>query len=263
MPSRWIRALILVLSCSPTCLAWGREGHRLVAAIAEQKINRKAQSEVAQLLAPGETLQSIASWADEVRPNRRETSTWHYINIPITAARGGLSQYCAPTGCVPRIIPEMMKRLQDRSLPMAERAEALKFLVHFVGDLHQPLHCGDRGDRGGNDVATVFRDRPGNLHSVWDTALLESMLAGDPGIKEKLGRKPGFFAALGMRGGGPDDWAWEAQALSRDVAYAHLPAGSPALLDNEYATKAYPVIRKQIRRAGVRLARLLNEALGQ
>lgn len=253
----------LALAGGGNLFGWGREGHRLIAEIAERRLNAKARAEVAALLDSGETLQSIASWADDVRLDRKETSTWHYINIPVTASAPEWRKYCPATGCVVEVIPRMIEKLKERSLPKAERAEALKFLVHFAGDLHQPLHCGDKGDRGGNDVQVIFRDRPANLHSVWDTPLLQRMLEKDPALGQRLAKGPGAWAARGMRKGGPQDWVWDSHAASRDVAYANLPAARPAVLDANYELKAAPVIQQQLLRGGVRLAALLNDALGK
>lgn len=263
MTARWLAFLWLLTWGTSVLYGWGREGHALVAGIAERRLNAKARSQVAALLEPGETLASIAAWADEVRPQRPETSTWHYINVPVQTARGDYRPYCPNTGCVVEVVPRMLARLKDPSLSRVERAEALKFAVHFVGDLHQPLHCGDNGDRGGNDVKVVFRDQPTNLHSLWDTPLVLFLLQSSAGKRDEIVRGPGWMSARTMRKGGPEDWVWEAQAASRNIAYGNLSAGEPAVLGEEYARKASPVIELQLQRAGVRLAALLNATLGR
>lgn len=254
--------LALLIATAPSLFGWGREGHRLIAAIANHHLSAKARAEVARLLGT-ESLESIASWADEVRPQRKESTTWHYINIPLNAARGDWKQYCPATGCVVGIIPQLQAKLRDRALPDAERAEALKFLVHFVGDMHQPLHTGDNGDRGGNDVQAVFFDRPTNLHSVWDTPILELAERRQPDLKARLGRPAGYWERRRLRKGTLEDWAWEARDVSRNVAYAKLPAARPAVLGEDYFQLARPAVEGQIRRGGVRLARILNETLGR
>jgi hypothetical protein len=159
-------------------------------------------------------------------------------------------------------VMEMSARLADGALPVAERAEALKFLVHFTGDLHQPLHAGDRGDRGGNDVPVIFKDRPTNLHSLWDTPVVEAA-AARPGFSSRVGRRAGFFERRRLQKGSPEDWAWEAQGVSRDLAYGRLSAARPVPIDEAYVAAASPAVEAQIRRAGLRLARLLNESLGR
>ncbi|MCL4793913.1 MAG: S1/P1 nuclease [Bryobacteraceae bacterium] len=257
-----LRSLALLLLLQSAAWGWGRDGHALIGRIAERHLTPEARAAVARLLEDGETLSSIGSWADEIRNERRETSTWHYINLPITQPRGDWRAYCPASGCVVSVIPDMMARLRDRSRSRAERAEALKFLTHFVGDLHQPLHTGDRGDRGGNDVPVVFRDRPGNLHSIWDTPILLWMFERDPGLRARLERGAGYWQRRRIERGTLDDWAWEAHAVARDVVYHHLPDGNPALLGEHYARQAAPAVELQVMRAGVRLARLLNEVFG-
>lgn len=258
-----LRFVVLLLALASAAWGWGRVGHAITGAIAERHLTPDARAAVAQLLEPGETLASIGSWADEVRGERRETSTWHYINLPVTETRGDWRAHCPQTGCVVSIIPEMAGRLRDPALDRAAKAEALKFLVHFVADLHQPLHAADRGDRGGNDVEVVFRDRASNLHSVWDTPILMWMMEQDPALRGRLERGVSYWTRRRMQQGSVEDWAWESHSVSRDVAYRNLPAGTPSVLGEEYARTAAPAIERQLQRSGVRLARLLNEALGR
>lgn len=252
-------ASVLMLAGLTPAYGWGREGHEVIAKIAERYLTKEARMQVARLLQPGETMASVAPWADEVRPGRRETGTWHYINVPLKAAEGDWRAYCPKTGCVAGVIPKLQETLRSSTANRAEKADALKFLIHFVGDLHQPLHTGDNGDRGGNDVQVVFRNRPGNLHSLWDTGLLYWAFDTTPGLKAGLPRGPGFWARRSMRKGTLDNWVWETRDVSRDVAYRNLPQARPAQLGDDYAAKARPALERQIQRAGVRLARLLNE----
>ena len=253
---RLFAALLLAAPAWP----WGPEGHRLVAEIAGRHLKAAAKAEIQRLLPEGETLESIAPWADEVRPQRRETAPWHYINIPLEAAKGEWRPYCPNDECIVTAIRRFAARLADRKLARAEREEALRFLVHFVGDLHQPLHCGDRRDRGGNDVPVIFRQRATNLHSIWDTPLLLEALRRE-GVREKLLMPADETEMKSVAAGGPEEWVWESHGFSRDAAYAALTAERPALLGDEYAEQAYPVVERQIRAAGLRLAAMLNAAL--
>lgn len=247
---------------APPAWPWGAEGHRLVAEITWLHLSETAKASITGILPEGMTLASIASWADEVRPQRRETAPWHYINIPLDAPQGSWRPYCHDDECIITAIQRMAARVADPRLAAAERDEALRFVVHLVGDLHQPLHCGDRRDRGGNDVPVIFRRRPTNLHSIWDTALLREMLQGE-GTRDRLLRKAPPEEWERESAGGPEQWVWDSHRFSRDVAYAALPPGRPALLDDEYAERAYLVIEAQIRRAGLRLAALLERTLAE
>jgi hypothetical protein len=250
---------MLLLVAAPAW-PWGPEGHRLIAEIAWKHATPAARAELRKLLPEGETVISISPWADEVRPQRRETAPWHYINIPVEAAPPDWRPYCPNGECIVTAIQRFAERLADRQLSAADREEALRFLVHFAGDLHQPLHCGDRRDRGGNDVPVVFRGKPTNLHSVWDTPLLLEALQAE-GVRNRLLRQADFDELRIAAAGSPEDWVWESQRASRDTAYALLPPERPALLADEYAAQTYPVIERQIRLGGLRLAAMLNRAL--
>ncbi len=252
--------LAFALMLAAPAWPWGPDGHRLIAEIARIHLRSAAAAEIERLLPEGETIVTISPWADEVRPQRRETAPWHYINIPIEAQPGEWRPYCPEGECIVTAIQRFAARLADRQLSRAEREEALRFLVHFVADLHQPLHCGDRRDRGGNDVPVIFRQRPTNLHSTWDTPLLLEALQRE-GVRERLLRRASFRELDGVTRGGPEDWVWDSQRWSREAAYATLPAERPALLGDEYAEAAYPVIERQIRAGGLRLAAMLNAAL--
>ncbi len=260
MFARMMNLCLAALLAAAPAWPWGPDGHRLVAEIAWKHMTEAARAEVTKLLPEGETLISVSPWADEVRPQRRETAPWHYINIPVEAPRGDWRPYCPNGECIITAVQRFAAKLEDRRLSAAEREEALRFLVHFVGDLHQPLHCGDRRDRGGNDVPVVFRGRPTNLHSIWDTPLFAEMLQRE-GARDRLLRQAEPEELRLAAAGGPEQWVWDSQRASGEVAYAALPPERPALLDDEYAKRTYEVIERQIRLAGLRLASMLNRAL--
>src|SRR5262245_53815324 len=170
------RSALLTLFVWPlSLLAWGSEGHRLVARIAEAQLTETTRAQVAAILGPNRTLVSIATWADDVRRQRAATAPWHYINIPITEAHLNMSRDCPGNDCVVAKISQLQKALQDPATVPEARAEALMFLVHFIGDIHQPLHCGDNHDHGGNEVQVELAGRPMNLHSAWDSGMIVRM----------------------------------------------------------------------------------------
>lgn len=240
--------------------AWGPEGHSLVARIAMAQLSPKVQARVAALLLPGQTLASISSWADQVRRERANTGPWHYIDIPIDQPHMDLARDCPKGDCVVTQIANERAVLKDPSAKLEQRREALMFLVHFIGDMHQPLHCSDNKDKGGNDVRVVFFDRPGNLHSTWDSGLLGRMGKEDdlfPALLEEA-RKNRRKSSKGSVA----DWAEESHRAAQQVVYGKLPpepSGTPEPLGAEYETSADPLIRVQIEKAGDRLAKVLNE----
>ena len=268
-----------LLAASPAALAWSALGHRLVGAIAERHLDPAAEAQVRALLAgePDPTLAGVAYWADALRnddpPRFKATSRWHYIN-----ARGGgcdfdLARDCPDGGCVVAQIQRQRAILADRTRPREARRDALKFLVHLVGDAHQPMHAGDRTDAGGNQyqisLATALepeayaRDKyvdgvmGTNLHSVWDYYILGAAGLSLPQYARKLDALPWppsneapLFA--------PMAWARESCRL---VEARHLyPDGHK--LDDGYLDAMRPLAEQRIRQAAWRLASILNGALG-
>lgn len=260
--------VLLVLILPAHAFAWGREGHAIIAQIAESRLTPKAKAAIDELLAKKETMSSVASWADTVRKEREETATWHYVDLPYEmraydAARDGKNG----NNVIDKVV-DFANVLNDRTRPESERVEALKFLIHFVGDLHQPLHCAERNeDKGGNFRLVFFMDEPQavNLHRVWDSVILKHMME-DKGEKlsikeyaEKLAGSITEKQAKEWSGGDPVAWANEAHQLAIDVVYADVPAdGPPVKLGEPYLQRAEPVIDMQLARAGTRLGALLN-----
>lgn len=254
-------SVALLCGCLPA-FGWGVEGHSLIARIAWAQLTPAVQARVTAILGPGTSLPSIASWADQVRSQRRETGPWHYVDIPIDKPHLDMARDCPKGDCVIAKIEDFQKVLKDPATPPVQQREALMFLVHFVGDMHQPLHCSDNNDQGGNKVQVKFGDRPGNLHGLWDSGLLG-----------KMGKEDDLFAAYSKDSqrhakkwdkGAVEGWAEDNHKVAQRITYGKLPkkpAGTPEPIDAAYEKKADPVIKIQIEKAGARLARVLNEAL--
>jgi hypothetical protein len=254
--------VVALFASSVTAVAWGPEGHSLVARIADEQLTPAAHARVAAILAPGQTMASIASWADDVRRSRRETAPWHYIDIPIDQPHLDMVRDCPKNDCVIAKIADLRKTLLNPATPAGEQREALMFLVHFIGDMHQPLHCADNKDQGGNGVHVVFHERQTNLHSAWDSGLLSRLAPADelfPVLSaESLRRKKKWSK------GTVEQWAEQSHRAAQKVVYGRLPKvapGTPAVLDAQYEKIAGPLIREQLEKAGVRLAAVLNETL--
>lgn len=257
---RALRLVSLVL-CSIQAFAWGPEGHRLVARMAQQRLTPAAAARIQATLAPGETIASMASWADQVRTARKQTEPWHFIDIPISSAGLDMKRDCPKEGCVIREIEEFRKQWRDETLPAAERREALLFLVHFVGDMHEPLHCANDNDHGGNDVTVQFAGARMNLHRLWDSALLDHMPPEDRLLATLESEITPARQAEWARGT-VEMWAGESFDEARKVVYGGLPAAEPdavPVLGASYERAADAVIRLQLAKAAVRLAAILNE----
>lgn len=250
---------------SPPAHAWGKLGHRLVAEIAERDLTPAARAEVARLLADESepTLPAIASWADELRAQDpdlgRRSAPWHYVNIGESNCRYSAPRDCPNGDCVVEAVRTQTAILADHSRPRAERAQALKFVVHFVGDAHQPMHAGYAHDKGGNTEQINFRGRGTNLHAFWDSGLFNSQqLSGDAWLA-RIGARAPSADATGPSTLPPDAAQW-AEASCR---IALTPGVYPrrARIKESYVTTQLPLIEQQVRDAGARLAAVLNTAL--
>jgi hypothetical protein len=232
----------------------------VIARFAEDRLTPRALAAVRGLLEPGSRIEDAAIWADEQREVRGSES-WHYVNVPLTTARYSPG-FCPSSGCVVSKIEEFCRELRDPKAGLQRKRQALKFLLHFIADLHQPLHVGDNGDRGGNRLQVLFFGHGTNLHSVWDSKIMER----HTGNKQVWLWDMTFLANPGMVAGWskgtPRDWASESLGVAK-IAY-RLP-GKQALirpgtkLGNEYYRFALPVVQRQLAKAGVRLAYTLNE----
>lgn len=294
-----------------TAQAWGCKGHQTVALLAEKHLTPEAKQFVLKILsenpidpklnrycggATRDLLADAATWADDVRPERKN-GPWHYIDIPRGTQHGPLEPFCGKDACVTRAISEQLAILKDKNVDGAKRAEALRYVIHFVGDLHQPLHTVTNADEGGNCVPVKYLRRnprehnhsfTPNLHSLWDTAIPERDAEGaDPA--EYADTLDGLFAgeAEGWQKAGIhlEDWVWEGFDLAESTVYGNLtpkvsvepsvPVTSCAddnnigerLLQQKlvagetYQEKAGVVVERRLAEAGIRLAIILNEAV--
>jgi hypothetical protein len=240
-------------------IPWGANGHRIIARVTTDRLSKPALQEIALLL-DGQTLADVSTWADSIRSTRKETYNWHFVDIPVSDTFYDAAKWCANGDCVIAAVDKYTAILADKSRSKADRAEALKFVVHFVEDMHQPLHSGERGDKGGNDVKLTFLGRQSNLHSVWDSGLLMSLGRTDD---EMVADLDGLLARrkdqVAMAAGTPRDWAMQAHDVSRDVVYHNLPQSLE--LDQSYVDASRSALILQMERAAVRLAVVLERAL--
>jgi hypothetical protein len=301
-----------LLVSSVPAFGWGCEGHQIVALIARAHLTPAASAAVDRLLRenpidpalnrfckdrPADLMADASTWADDVK-NMEKTGVWHYVDIPLTVnSRTSLTPWCPPIGpsvegkdrpgCVTNAIEYEWGILRDASRPAAERASALRYVIHFVGDIHQPLHNSDNDDRGGNCTTMRFysEDRPANLHAIWDYKLIQHDMTARKLSQSDLATALDLeYADRGKTWSkqkvDPVDWAWEGQALAKSVTYADLKPAIPMETPNpqadcnaerdkvaalhisigdDYFRQTQPVIDEQLAKAGYRLAALLNE----
>jgi hypothetical protein len=262
---RLAAALLAAVAVAPAAYAWGPLGHSVVAELAQRHLSPAAETEVERLLAPEHTrsLAAIASWPDEIRNDPaqqvlwKDTRTLHYINVHDSSCRYMPPRDCRNGQCVVEAIPHYVAILRDRSQPDALRLQALKFVVHFVGDIHQPLHAGYRDDAGGNLYQVQFQGQGTNLHKVWDSGLLGTRGLDWKSYAQRLdaeGAAP-LPAPTAPQDAPAAQWAEESCRLTRDI---YPPAHK---IDQSYVDAELPVADSRLREAGRRLAEVLNLAL--
>lgn len=248
------RALPCILFlCSLPALAWGPTGHRVVGAIAEQHLTRKARKAVHRLL--GDTSLAIAStWMDEVRSDPRYDAThdWHWVTIPDGSTYAASEKN--PHGDVVEAIDRMKAILRSDTATTEHKRTALRFLVHLIGDLHQPLHVGRGDDKGGNDFQVEWMKKGSNLHRVWDSGLIELSELSYSELAASLDHVSPKLLQV-WKQGTTAQWAEEALAYRTRI----YPASAGADLGYAYAYQNWPLAQEQLLKAGIRLAAVLNE----
>ena len=258
-PLRFFTILLGVSLASPA-FAWGPEGHQIVAGIAARELTQKARAEVGALLGGDARAMMVldSSWADEIRDQRPETSSWHYVNIELGSGGDQPGRDCPRGDCVVAQMVRDFALLADPRPSRAQKKEALLFLIHLTADLHQPLHAADRHDKGGNDLTVRLRGKPLSLHQVWDRDVVSALGYDSERIAADIDARltPGQKAEL--EGGTPADWANESLGVAAREIYAQVPPSGRITLAPDYPRREMNLTRLQLTRAGLRLAAMLN-----
>jgi hypothetical protein len=270
-------SIFLIVVAPLSAFAWGQEGHSIVAEIAQRRLSPQAALMVSTLLGPGVSLGSIASWADDARDSRPKTYNWHFVSIPIGRSTYDPSLDCKADpykgDCVVAELERARKDI-DCATDTVARAEALKFFVHFVGDLHQPFHTVLEeigmnnhsvttrigGETCGKSCAFYqLKSADENLHTVWDSGLIKKQVYGWGAYVDRL--ESGWLKTANVaavQAGNPAAWAVETHGVAVTV-FSETPANN--FLDDAYFDKEIGIVDQQLGRAGLRLARLLNDTV--
>src|SRR3954467_9582890 len=257
-------------------LAWGKTGHRVVAAIADTQLSGLARAHIKEILGGAESLDEAANWPDEMRsdpaPFWQKTATpWHYVTL-----NGITYDHAPPQGDALEALAHFRSVLQDPKASLADKRLALRFIVHLVGDLHQPLHVGNCCDKGGNDVKVTWFGKPTNLHAVWDSALVDEEQLSFSELAEKLERHMSDRQLIAWWDINPRDWISESGQY-RDTLYPtpgdmpkpkkgeKVKKGQPWLpcLSYSYVYKFAPLLEQRLTQGGVRLAASLNSIFAE
>jgi hypothetical protein len=306
---------LLTLAFAPSARAWGCEGHQTVALLAERHLTPQANQALSELLQNNpidsnlprfcgndvaDRFADASTWADDFRKLHTETGPWHFLDIPLSVSTpNNLAQFCDTEGCVTKAIHDQVEILKNKTKPAPDRADALRFIIHFVGDVHQPLHGVNNGGRGGNCVpvklsnrgtfhcSTAQKSYTPNLHGVWDKDLVERGMEGRTPDQYAADLDAEFASEISdwqSAGIDPLAWAWESHQAAAETAYGALPkniAFEPNIkvadctqdnkigkrmcvkhlrLSDTYKDTAVGVIEERLAQAGIRLAMILNDA---
>lgn len=251
--------VVATLSASTQVFAWGQNGHRVTGAIAQQFLSKKAKSAVAKLL-PHEDLAEAATYADEMRSNpsefwQKEAGPYHYVTVPQGHTYG--DSETPEQGDAVTALAKFSATLKDPKASLEEKRLALRFIVHIIGDLHQPLHAGNGTDRGGNDVKLSFMRKDTNLHRVWDSELLDSRELSYTEWTQRLTRKISPEQVKVWSVSAPNIWIGESTKI-RDSIY---PDSNDVSWD--YIYNNVPIAQQRLQMAGVRIAAYLNQVFAK
>ncbi len=269
----FLSALFLSLG-SP--FGWGPVGHQVVATIAEDYLSPAAKEKISRLFGGKIDLAGMSVWADRMRSSDSTTEPWHFIDIDVRKSpkRSDEGKFCSVKSCVTEQIDRDIAILKDKAKSAEAQIVALKYLIHFIGDIHQPLHCADDSDRGGNDKIVLYRE-PGakketrvSLHALWDR-LIEIKTEENPGmLAQQLEKNISEQDKKRWRAGKPAEWAWESYLIARDSIYPDFQPGPSSARGTPLPPKYYSgamrkIVDRQLCKAGIRLAFVLENIFGK
>ena len=267
-----VLALSFVVVVPIRTVAWGTKGHQIIARVATDRLSGKARESILKLL-QGESLETVSTWADQINTQRPDTTNWHHVDIALKYTDYQRARDCRRGVCIIEAIEQQRRVLENRKYSDSERAEALKFLVHLIGDLHVPFHVTTNDkppDMSAELVKVTFLNgRPTNLHAVWDNDIINTALRDTrQGVAEYAsqlaGRRAGNKGDYVSSQGTVTQWALE----THDLAWsAYRSSGNEFMLNNgkvwnlddAYYKKSKAIVDDRLLKAGVRLAMVLNE----
>ena len=249
----WLTVIFLSVSFGDAH-GWGPQGHRVIGYVAELNLTSETKKIIVEEFNIN-NLADVANWADKIREKRKQEKPWHYTNVKEGEWVYETARDCLSGNCVTEKIKEFSAILEDIENPFVKRKDALKYLVHFVGDVHQPLHLGNRKDRGGGKIRLSYMGRNVNLHHLWDGGLIdwkkESLLEYAKHLNARMVDSEKFeWLSFNI-----NRWANE----SRSLALKHAYPLESRKLSKKYILKSREILDQRMVQAGVRLAGLLNK----
>jgi hypothetical protein len=259
MNKRQILSLCTLFVTAVALISWGVTGHRTIGRIAANHLSPQASAAVRELLG-NETLAEASTWADEVRnqPDYKHTGPWHYINLPLGLTEPAFEK--AVKGMTQENVYSALLQqeqvLGSTASSKEQKIEALKFIVHFIGDLHQPMHVSREEDKGGNTIQVNYAGVGTNLHALWDSKLLDHLGLDDQQLAQKVDQVSAAQVAA-WQSDPLIKWIWESYEISSKL-YAEIDAMNGRSIDDSYYQAHIQIVQQRIEMAGVRLAGVLN-----
>lgn len=270
----------LLILISHNAFAWGATGHRSVGFIAEQHLSPSTLKKSQEILG-GHSLAYVSTWADEIRSDPKKygnTFNWHWTTWPDEVEQHNAELESKSTGFLLSQVSSQIAVLKNAKSSQAEKAFALKFIVHLMGDVHQPLHVGGSNDQGGNACRVTWHGKPVNLHTVWDSSIIDETKLSYQELAEFASQSRTKQQITQWQSGSLDSWSAESKALRRQIYPAEVQAPTAPVtyltycqkdvapeampkLGYEYSYEFLPVVEERLFQAGVRLAKILNESL--
>jgi len=253
-----MKKIFYLLLCFSVCLqsfGWGATGHRATGHIAEKYLSKKAKKELQRILGQ-ESLAMVSTWMDDIKSDRayNHTHDWHWVTIPDGMTYDQTEKN--PNGDIIQTLERLIAELKQGGLDAKTKAEHVKMIVHLIGDIHQPLHVGKEGDKGGNDVRVTWFRNNSNLHRVWDSDIINNTQLSYTELAESLGR-PDKITVANWQKASVRDWAYESMSY-REKVYDYGDGN----LGYEYAYKNYDLVKQRILQAGIRMAAVFNDIFG-
>jgi S1/P1 Nuclease len=243
-------------------MAWGMLGHRIVAQIADSYLNAKARAAIKQIMG-NESLAMAANWADFIKSDTsyRYLETWHYIDFPKGMSYDQMKQELKTDSAadVYTAINRIVNELKNKNLPQEKKLFDLRLLIHFIGDIHQPLHVGVEGTSGGNDIKVTWFGTPTNLHRVWDANLIEYQQLSYTEYVTDINHTT-LAQRKKWQGQPLSQWLFESYSLAEQIEGEVTEQN--AKLSYRYNFDHVQTLNEQLLKGGVRLAGLLNSIFG-
>ena len=241
-----------LLLCFSQVIGWGVTGHRTVGQIAENHLNHKAKKEINRIL-EGKSLAYVSNWMDDIRSDSLydHTHDWHWVTLSDDVSYPNAAKN--PNGDIIETITRLIRELETHTLDKKTEAEQVKMLIHLVGDIHQPLHVGSGEDQGGNDTRVKYFGSSTNLHSVWDSRMIDGKNYSFSELAKELDNVTPKEVEV-LQSATVLDWAYESRQL-RPAVYDLPDHGN---LSYEYVYRKWYIVERRLVEAGVRLAGILN-----